>query len=55
MTKEEKRRYIIVNYITLLNRFSDEQFNDDDLILKTFKDAKRFAEDSFKIHNKQNK
>lgn len=48
MTKEEERRYIIVNYITLLNRFNDDQFNDDELVLRTFNNAKKFAKESMK-------
>ena len=45
MTKEEERRCVIVHYISLINRFNDEEFNDDALILRTFNNAKKFIKE----------
>jgi hypothetical protein len=51
-TKEEERRFIIVNYISLLNRFSDDQFNDDALVLRTFNNAKKFSKEAIEKQNR---
>jgi hypothetical protein len=47
---EEKRitekHYHLIVLISLLNRVSDEQYADDNFILKTFKNSKKFAVDT---------
>jgi hypothetical protein len=49
MTAEEKELTLTV-YISLLSKFNDEQFNDDNLVLKTFNNAKNFSKSSLKKH-----
>jgi hypothetical protein len=49
MTAEEKELTLTV-YISLLSKFNDEQFNNDDLVLKTFNNAKNFSKSSLKKH-----
>ena len=55
MTKEQERRLVIVNYITLLNRFSDKQFNDDALVLRTFNNSKIFIKEYINKTNETRK
>ena len=55
MTKEQEKELTLTVYISLLSRFNDEQFNDDELILKTFNNAKKFSKDAINKQHERNK
>ena len=49
MTAEERELHLTV-FISLVSKFDDELYEDDEMILKTFNNTKEFTKESLKKH-----
>ena len=49
MTAEERELHLTV-FISLVSKFDNELYEDDEMILKTFNNSKEFAKESLKKH-----